>query len=109
MSTATLRQTTGSVLAVVNESTSAIASIFTAVGGGASMLNRYVTDAKAKQALSSVVTMSDYQTQLIEDKSLENAERSLAIYEKLDSNPKLEAQFNEHKARIEALFAPKAN
>lgn len=105
MSTATLGQAAHSVLGIVTTSANAVSAIFTAAGGGASMLNKYVEDAQAKQRKNSAINMSEYDTFLMEEKAIENAERSLIIVEKLSSNPRLTELYTQHKARIEKVLA----
>jgi hypothetical protein len=76
---ATLRTTAGSVLGAINESASAIGSIFAAAGGTAAMLNVWVNDAQTKQRDRSLITMHSYRQRLIEDTAKENSLRRKEI------------------------------
>ncbi|QDH84044.1 hypothetical protein KMC60_gp01 [Achromobacter phage vB_AxyP_19-32_Axy11] len=79
MSVATTRVTFGAVLGTINEAATTVSSTFGTATKAVGMLNTFVSAAADKQALRTKVDLHEFKTRLIEEKSMEEARRKVAI------------------------------
>jgi hypothetical protein len=101
---ATLRTTAGSVLGAIEQSASAVGSIFSAAGGAATMLNTWVNDAQTKQRDRSVVTMHSYRQRLIEDTAKENSLRRKEITNLFANDEEFKKIYENEYSILSGLF-----
>lgn len=80
-SVATTRATIGSLLGTIQEGATTISSTFSTATKAVGMLNTFVSAAADKQRIRTKVDVHEFKTRLVEEKSMEEAKRKVAIAE----------------------------
>lgn len=103
---ASATQSIGAVLGTVTVAATAVTSLFTAVGNGASMLNKYVEDASVDQQDASKIHRQVYRSNLVTNAALEQSKLKAEVEAHLNSlGNEARESFNEVHTSLTALFA----
>lgn len=103
---ATATQSVGAVLGTVTTAAMAVTSLFTAVGNGASMLNKYVEDASSDQIDASKIHRKVYRSNLVTQAALEQSKLAAEVETHLASlGSKGQESFSAVHTELTALFA----
>lgn len=94
-----------SLFGAIENSATAIGSLFTAASGGAAMLNAYVDNARTRQSDRIIVGNSNYRQRLLLNAAQESADLQNAIQTKLDANEQYANIFEKELKRLESLFS----
>lgn len=97
-------QAAGALLATVTNVANTASNAVNTVNNGFSMLNNYVERQLVKQQDQSILDLACSRIQLLEDHSLEIAERAQLIASKL-SNPAFKTVYDAAHTKLSALFS----
>ncbi len=98
-------RTIGAVLNTVGTAADTITSTFQALGTGATMLNRYATDASQDQADASLIHRQVYRSNLVTQSALEQNKLQVEVNAHLAANPSEAAGFEAVHTQLSQLFA----
>lgn len=99
-------QAVGSVLGTVTTAATAVTSLFSAVGTGATMLQRYADDASTDQADASKIHRKVYRSNLVTNAALEQSKLQAEVTAHLSSlDDQSKATFESVHKELSSLFA----
>lgn len=98
--------TTVALLSTVGTVANTISNTVTTVAKSMDMLDMFISTAHKKQAQRTIVDLSTFEDQLIEDTAFENAERQITILNKLESNSALKTIYATNEAKLRLLLNP---
>jgi hypothetical protein len=105
MTTSSARQTVGTVFGTINTAAETVSTVLNTATKSVGMLDRFVSDASEKQIIRSVVDMDDFERMLLEEKSAEQAGRTVQVATFKALSTEHERLYDENHARISALLA----
>ena len=98
--------TSVALLSTVGTIANTISGTVTTVAKSMDMLDMFIETAHTKQKQRTIVDLSNFTDQLIEDSAIENSERQIAILDKLASNASLKSLYTTNEAKLRALLNP---
>jgi hypothetical protein len=105
MSQSSLKATLATTLGAVTTAAQSVGSIFDTIGGGVSMVNRYVQTASEKQVIATDYEMADYEENLLATVSIERTRMNREIVRFLDEDPLNRAEYVEVQAKLQEAVA----
>lgn len=99
-------ETTVNLLNTVGTLATSASKAVTTVASSLDMLDLFVQSNFTKQQLRTKVDLHYFTETLIEDSSIDNAERQLEIISKLNENENLKKLYAENESKIRTLLIP---
>lgn len=103
--TSSIKATIATTLGAVTTAAQSVGSIFDTVGGGVSMVNRYVQTASEKQIIATDYEMADFEENLLAQVSIERTRQNREIVRFLDEDPANRAEYAEVQATLKDAVA----
>ena len=98
--------TSVALLGTVGTAANTISNSVTTIAKSMDMLDMLITTAHAKQKQRTIIELSLFTDQLIEDAAIENSERQLEIANKLSANTALKQIYTENETKLRLLLNP---
>lgn len=100
---ATSRITLGAVLGTVQEAAAATTTTLNSVTQGVGMLNRFIAKHSEEQRVTYALDMEDFRKKLLQEKSMEDAERKKVVREYC-KDPENKSAYEESYNRLSAIL-----
>lgn len=98
--------TSVALLSTIGTVANTISGTVTTVAKSMDMLDMFIETAHTKQKQRTIIELSLFTDQLIEDAAIENSERQLEITNKLSANAALKAIYTENETKLRLLLNP---